>query len=188
MTRTPRPNSAKSSSSPGVLPDRRANLVWSPIAAAAITAVPGLIGLAVGRLLLFPSLGPTALMQAHVPEHPSSRPYNVLVSHIGGLASAYLAVTVFGIANTPSVFVRHALSPARVGASVLAILLGTFIEIALDASHPPAASTTLLAALGSFKRTWGDAALVVDGVVLVLAAGEIVRRIRLATTSRGSQD
>lgn len=181
MTRTSALTPARSSSPSGVLPDRRTNLLWSPISAAVIAAVPAIVGLATGRLLLFPSLGPTALMQAHVPEHQSSRPYNVLVSHMVGLASAFVAVTIFGIADAPSVFALHSLSPARVCASLVAIAVATFVEIALDASHPPAAATTLLAALGSFKRTWGDAALVAGGIVLVLAAGEIVRRIRIAT-------
>jgi len=167
-----------------MIPDRTSNLIWSPIAATVVLAVPAVVGLVTGNLLLFPSLGPTALMQSHVPEHESSRPYNVLVSHIVGLLSAYLAVTIFGVAKAPSVFTLHALPAARVWASLLAIYLATLLEIALDASHPPAASTTLLAALGSFKRTWGNATLVVCGVLLVLVAGEGVRRLRLGNANR----
>lgn len=184
MTLAPLPSRPATGSPSGIVPDRRSNLIWSPVAATVVLAVPAIVGVLTGNLLLFPSLGPTALMQAHVPEHESSRPYNVLVSHVGGLLCAYLAVTIFGVARAPSVFELHALPAARVWASLVAIFLATLLEIGLDAAHPPAAATTLLAALGSFKRSWGDATLVVCGLLLVLVAGEAVRRLRLAAAGR----
>jgi hypothetical protein len=65
-----------------------ADAIISPLVAAGITALPGLLALASGQVLLFPSLGPSAVMQAHSPEHRSSRFYNVVVSHLAGLAAA----------------------------------------------------------------------------------------------------
>ncbi|HVX40625.1 MAG TPA: HPP family protein [Gemmatimonadaceae bacterium] len=153
--------------------------LWSPITAAVVTAVPALAALASGQVLLFPSLGPSAVMQAHSPNHESSRFYNVVVSHVVGLAAADLCVFAFGVAHTPSVFQAHAVSGGRAAAAVLAILIGTAVELALHASHPPAASTTLLAALGSFRPTVHDTVLVVGGVLIVATAGEIARRVRL---------
>ena len=154
-------------------------VVWAPIVAALTTAVPGLVGLASGTVLLFPSLGPSAVMMAQSPERASSRPYAVVTAHIVGLASAFAAVAVFRIAHAPSVFAVRELSPARVAAAILAIALGTLVESLLDAQHPPAASTTLLAALGSFKPTVHDTLLVIGGVVIVAAIGEMLRRLRL---------
>jgi CBS-domain-containing membrane protein len=152
--------------------------LWSPVAAAVVTVVPGLLGLALGQLWLFPSLAPTAVMQAHLPEQPSSRPYNIIIAHTAGLLSAYFAVYVFGIAHQPSVFDLHTLSLARVLASGLAVLLAITIEVLVQAQHPPAAATTLLASLGSFRPTWHDAMEVFIGVVIVVIVGEIGRRIR----------
>jgi hypothetical protein len=156
--------------------------VWTPLTVAVLTLVPGLVGLATGRVLLFPSLGPTALLQAHTPEHPSARPYNVVVSHLLGMGSGFAAVTAFGIAAAPSVFEARSLSPAHVGAAVVAIALSVLLELLLRASHPPAASTTLLVALGTFKPTVRDATALVLGVLIVAAAGEAVRRLRLRRT------
>ena len=164
-----------------------------PIADAAITAllvglvvlVPGLLGLATGRILLFPSLGPTALLQAHTPEHPSARPYPVIVSHLVALAAGMGAVLAFGLADAPSVFEARALAPARVAAAVAAVVAAVLVEILLRASHPPAASTTLLVALGSFRPNARDVAAVVLGVLVVAAVGEVARRLRLRLRGRG---
>ena len=158
------------------------DVLWTPLAVAVLTLVPGLVGLATGRLLLFPSLGPTALLQAHSPEHPTARPYNVVVSHLLALGSGFAAVTAFGLATAPSVFETGSLSPARLGAAVVATALAVLLELLLRASHPPAASTTLLVALGSFKPTMRDTTAVVLGVLIVAAAGELVRRLRLRGT------
>lgn len=155
-----------------------------PIAAAVVTVIPGIIGIATGQLLLFPSLAPTALMQAHVPMHETSHPYNVVVSHAGGLLSAFFAVWLFGLARAPSVFAVHALSWPRVWASGLAILLATLLEVGLRSPHPPAAATTLLAALGSFHPTRDDALTVMGGVIVVTIAGELMRRLRARTEAR----
>jgi CBS domain-containing membrane protein len=149
--------------------------VHTAIVSAAVTAVPGIVALLTGQLLLFPSLGPTAVMLSYEPEHRSARLYNVIVSHIGGLLSGFAAVLLFGLAHAPSVFHVRALSAPRVAAAVLAVLLAVLVELVLDAAHPPATATTLLAALGSFRPTWHDGLTVVAGVLVVACAGELGR-------------
>jgi CBS-domain-containing membrane protein len=173
----PPPNPSDGAQTPR---DRRRELLQAPIAAAIVTLIPGVVGLAAGQLWLFPSLGPTALMQAHAPEHRTSRPYNVIVGHVVGLAASLFAVWIFGIAKAPSVFQTHALSWPRVLAAALAILIATALEVIFRAPHPPAASTTLLVALGSFKATGRDIADVLIGVAIVAIAGEVMRRMRLS--------
>lgn len=153
--------------------------LWSPLVAAGVVLAPGLAALATSRLLLFPSLAPTAVLQAHAPAHPSSRFYNVVVSHVIGLAAAYGAVYLLGLAHAPSVFAVHAVSTARVAAATLAVGVGTLGEILLRATHAPAASTTLLVALGSFGATLRDAEDLVIGVLIVALVGEGARRLRL---------
>jgi len=152
---------------------------WSPIVAALVTVVPGVLGLAMGQIWLFPSLGPTAVMQAHLPEHRASRFYNVVVAHLAGLASGVFAVWVCGLAVVPSVFQMRILSWQRVAAAGLAIAIAVTIELILDAQHPPAGSTTLLVAFGSLRPTLHDVSDVVVGVLIVAFVGEAVRRIRI---------
>ena len=48
----------------------------------------------------------------------------------------------------------------------------------LKASHPPAAATMLLVALGGFKPTWHTAATIVVGVLILATLGEGVRYLR----------
>jgi hypothetical protein len=158
--------------------------LWSPIVVGLIVLVPGLAALATGRVLLFPSLGPSALHQAHTPEDPSSRFYNVVVSHVLGLFVGFGAIYAFGLATTPSVFEVGHISPARVGAAVVAVVVSALLELVLRASHPPAASTTLLVALGSFKPVARDAIAVIAGVLLVALVGEAFRRWRLRQPAR----
>jgi hypothetical protein len=159
--------------------DEREHPIWSPIFAATVALVAALIGLASGQLLLFPSLGPIAVMQAHLPRHRSSRLYNIIVSHLVGLAVAFGFVILFGLTTTPSVFATQRLSGSRVIVAVLSLLVATAAELALRASHPPAAATTLLAALGSFRPTLRDTTWVVVGVIIVAVVGDLARRFRL---------
>lgn len=165
---------------PETSPPRIPDAIWSPLASGLSMLMIGLIGLASGTLLLFPSLGPSAVMQAHSPSHPNTKPYNVLVGHLGGMACAYIAVAIFGLERSPSIFQMHHLTLPRVGASALALTLAMLLEIGLHSTHPPAASTTLLVALGSFTFTMHDAATLVGGILAVAVIGEILRVSRLA--------
>lgn len=164
--------------------------LWAPLVTMAVALVPGLVGLLTGRLLLFPSLGPSAVMQAHLPRHGSSRIYNLVVGHLAGLVAGDLCVVALGLATQPSVFELQKLSLARVVAAALALLLATTVEVLLRARHPPAAATTLLVALGSFKPTWRDTTSVLIGVFAVAIVGDIIRRYRVRHTgeARGRRD
>jgi hypothetical protein len=159
-------------------------MALSAVLAASVLVVPGIIAVATGQLLLFPSLGPTAVMQAHTPEHPGARPTHIIVGHLVGLSSAYLMVGLLGLSAAPSIFAVHTVSAQRALAAVLSILLATFLELAFRTSHPPAAATTLLVALGSFRPTLRDVASIIVGVLVVVVVGEAVRRLRLLLNAR----
>ena len=88
-------------------------MLRSPLTAALVTLVPGVLGLVSGQLLLFPSLAPSAVLQAHDPQAPSSRPYNVVVSHLVGMLTAYLMVWLFDLSHAPSVFTVGSLKIGR---------------------------------------------------------------------------
>lgn len=157
-------------------------VAWAPLAGGLLTLVPGLLGLAVGQPWLFPSLGPTAYLQALQPQQPASRFPNVVLGHLVGFAAGAAAVLVLGAAGEPSLFEAKRLAPPRVWASALAVALAVLVTVPLKAValHPPAAATTLLVALGGFRPTWADAGTVALGVLVVAVAGELVRRLRLA--------
>jgi CBS-domain-containing membrane protein len=155
-------------------------LIWAPLVGAVLTLIPGLIGLAAGNPWLFPSLGPTAFLQAANPQQPSSRFYNTLVGHLLGVAAGVLAVLVLAASNEPSVLATHQLYPHRVWASGLAIALTLLFQLILRASHPPAAATTLLITLGGFNPNWKDISTIMIGVAIIAIAGEVMRRLRLA--------
>ncbi len=152
--------------------------IWAPITAGLLMLLVGLIGLATAQPLLFPSLGPTAFLQTEAPDQPASRFYNVTIGHAVGLISGYAAVFLFRADATPALFAAHQLVAPRVWASVLAIVLTMFGSALLKASHPPAAATTLLIALGGFRPTVHDVFTIVVGVLIVAVAGEGLRRLR----------
>jgi hypothetical protein len=51
--------------------------------------------------------------------------------------------------------------------------------LAAEAAHPPAASTALLVALGSFGPTIASATQIPVGVAILVAVGEFLRRLRM---------
>lgn len=155
-------------------------LIWAPLIGGILTLIPGLIGLAAGNPWLFPSLGPSAFLQAANPQQPSSRFYNTLVGHLLGIAAGVLAVLILAASNEPSVLATHQLYPHRVWASGLGIALVLLFQLLLRANHPPAAATTLLITLGGFNPNWKDVSTIMIGVAIIAVAGEIMRRLRLA--------
>lgn len=159
---------------PASIPDA----VWAPLVAGGLILIAGLLGLLAGQVWLFPSLAPTAFLQAENPELPASRFYNAVVGHLIGLGSGFCAVAVLNAWQAPSVLASHQLTPVRVWAAVIAVALTVLILLLLRASHPPAGATTLLVALGALQ-TKADALNVIVGVLIIAAFGEMLRRVRL---------
>ena len=151
--------------------------VWGSLTAGGLLLVVGLLGLVAGLPVLVPSLGPTAVIIAITPAHPSARAWNTLVGHASGLAAGFGAVALLGAAAAPTVLGDHELAPVRVLAAVIAIALTVALGFGLRASHPPAAATTLLVALGSVA-TFRDALVVMAGVAITAILGELLRTLR----------
>ncbi len=167
---------------------RRATMMVVPLAAALVVAFLGLTGAWAGRPWLFASLGPTAALQAAAPDLPMSRPWNVAISHLIGLAVGILAVYLTGAVRIPAFSRQHALTLSRVWAAALAIALSMGLELAAGATHAPAASTTLLFALGIFPPNWNSALTVLCGIALVTGSGEAVRQLRRRMEGKGGDD
>ena len=158
---------------------------WVPLVAAFLTLLVGGLGLLAGNLpWLFPSLGPTIYMQTETPEDLSAQIKNVLGGHAIGIVAGYLAVFALGIAQEPSVFSLGVLTPQRVWAAVVAMLLTEGGVLLADVAHPPAAATTLLIALGALRPTLASAASLVAGVAIIAVVGEFFRHLRLGHVAR----
>src|SRR5512147_2669855 len=136
------------------------DLIWAPLAVGSLLLAVGLIGLAAGQPWLFPSLGPSAFLQAEKPREESARFYNTVVGHLVGLGAGMAAVLLLGASSAPGVLATKELVPVRLWAAVLSAVLTMLGLSLLKATHPPAAATMLLVALGGFEPTWRSAGIV----------------------------
>ena len=101
-----------------------------------------------------------------------------MVGHLVGLASGVAAVLLLGADEAPGVLATGELVPVRVGAAVLSGVLTMLGLGLLRASHPPAAATMLLVALGGFPPTWTSAGTILAGVLILALLGEGARALR----------
>lgn len=139
----------------------------------------GLMAVVAGEPWIFPSLGPTAFMQSEFPGHRTTDFYHTVVGHLVGIGAGIGAVLLLGAADVPAVDASGHVAAGRVWAAALSVAATILVTLLLRASHPPAASTTLLFALGALQPTLRDAALVAAGVLLVAVLGYVVRLARL---------
>ena len=158
------------------------DLVWGPLAAAALILLVGFLGVLAGKPWLLPSLGPSAVLVALAPAHPHARAWNILIGHLIGIGAGFVAIVLAGAATAPSPLIQGDLPLSRVVAATIAIALTLAASALVRASHPPAAATTLLVALGAVATA--DKALnLFAGVVVIAVAGELLRRVRLERRS-----
>jgi hypothetical protein len=66
-------------------------------------AVCGLAAYLAKQPLLFPSLGPSALLFFEKPTAPESSPYRAVVGHLVGILAGVAAIAVLGLLGAPSV-------------------------------------------------------------------------------------
>ena len=148
-------------------------------AAAVVIALIGLIAIWAGIPLLFASLGPTVAIQASKPRQRIAYPWNVAAGHLIALGIGVAALHASGAIAQPPFLDSHPLSFARVSAAAFALGIGIFVEYLLKASHPPAASTSLLVTLGAVQINERGLIGVVSGILLVTIFGEVIRQLRL---------
>jgi len=159
------------------------DIVWAPVTVGSLTLMVGLFGLVADQPWLFPSLGPSAFLQVEKPQQATSRFYNVVVGHLHGVAAGLFAVLLLEADRAPALISTEEVTLVRVVAAVLAATLSMLLGFVLKASHPPAAATALLFALGSYEPTIQDVMTVVAGVLMFAIAGEFLRQLRLKAKS-----
>jgi hypothetical protein len=164
---------------PAAIPDQ----IWAPLTSGILTLIVGGLSLLAGMVWLFPSLGPTIYLQTQKPAEPASRFLNVVLGHLLGLAAGFAGIFLFSAFNDPITLQTKELTPARLGAAVIALALTLLLTLLLKAHHPPAGATTLLTALGSIQ-TLQDSINLMIGVLIVAIAGELFRKTRTTTLTQ----
>jgi len=154
---------------------RDKNILFATVGEGALVVSLAAIGWLAHMPFIFPSLGPTAFEQVERPKSPSARPYNVIVGHFIALGCGFLSVWLVHAWNAPAVSVAGFVSPPRLAAAALAVVLTIATTLALKANQPASLATALLVSLGTMQ-TARDAIAMVIAVLILAAIGEPVRR------------
>lgn len=117
------------------------------VGALALMAVAGVVALGAKQTLLFPSLGPTAMLFFARPLPPECTVRNVIVGHWVGIAVGLLMLEVFGLRALPSA-VTHGLDAKRVAAAALSVAITATVLRLIRSPHAPAGASTLIVSLG----------------------------------------
>lgn len=132
-------------------------------------------GLAAGvtaRPLIFPSLGPSAIMLFAHPLDRLSAPRHVILGHFVGGASGYAALAATGLLGVPF---TSSIDAHRILAAAIALGLTAGLMIAFQVEHPPAGATTLIVALGILPKLL-DFTFLMAAVLLLTLLALIVNR------------
>lgn len=156
---------------------RQKDLLIAPAGEALLLLLAALVGWLSHQPLIFASLGPTAYEQIETPHRRSARPYSIFAGHLVAIGAGYLALFATRAWYAPPVS-TSGVPLDRVWAVVLSAALTVLVTLLLHASQPAALSTTLLISTGILQQPV-DAVLILGAVVLMILAGEPLRRLRL---------
>jgi CBS domain-containing membrane protein len=151
------------------------DLLVVPFTEGRLVLVISAVAWATQQPLVFASLGPTAYELIEQPDRQSGRPYNVILGHLIGVGSAFLALAVTAAWHTPAIGAFTTIAMPRMCALLLASALTAFRTLPLGATQPAALSTSLLIASGSMQRG-RDAVVITAAVLMLTAMGEPIRR------------
>lgn len=118
--------------------------------------------------LVFPPLGPSAFILFRTPLADAASPRSVILAHASALAAGLLALQAAARLFPHAVIGAGApLGPAPVFAIAFAMGLVSVAMITVRCSHPPAAATALIAAMGYFENVVQVAGLLAAVFLLV---------------------
>jgi hypothetical protein len=164
---------------------RMTELATATLGEGALLLAVAAAGWATRQPLIFASLGPTAYELVQKPRDRSARAYNIIVGHMVGLASGFMALYLMNAWHAPSVLQAGLIAPQRMWAAVLAAVVTTLGTLLLRAGQPAAIATSLLVALGSMQ-TRRDAIVIAIAVLIITAIGEPMRRVRMKVMAQAN--
>lgn len=142
---------------------------------AIVIALAGVAALVMKEPMLFPSLGPTAMLFFQQPTAATSSARHALVGHAVGLVIGYLCLVGSGLAHAGPVTATGVTVPRLLGAAA-SVALTAIILTLVHCEHAPAGATTLIVSLGiitapmSFVWMWA-------AVVLLTVASIFINRL-----------
>ncbi len=163
------------------------HLILAPLCEAGLLLLAGTAAMLVHKPLFFASLGPTAYELAETPERRSAQPYSVIVGHLIGVVSGFLAIYLTQAWRVPAIN-TYCITWVLVWAAMLAAFLTVLGTTLFKATQPAALSTTLMIATGSMQRLQ-DGPVIMAAIILLTVAGEPLRRwrCRLRSPHTGSR-
>jgi hypothetical protein len=161
--------------------------LWPPLAAGLLMLVVGAVAYATSQPFLYPSLGPTAFLQAEFPFHRTSQFRDTSLGHLIGIAAGLAAVFILDARSEPHLDVGMRLPPRRIAAAALTVTLVILLQLLFKISNPPSAGTGLLFALGFFQPRIVDVVEVLAGVLFMASFGALIRHYRLKSPAYASK-
>jgi hypothetical protein len=111
-------------------------------------------------------------MLAENPHGVSTRFYNVVVGHLVGIGVSFGVVRVIHMFIDVHLQTHPLVQSLSASVSIILTLVAMFL---FRCTHAPAASTTLIIALGLFAPTLYNAAHFMFGVLVIGIAGELLK-------------
>lgn len=156
------------------LGERWGEASYTVVACLLALGVSGLAAYAFSQPLLFPSLGPTALLFFEQPMAEPSSPRNTLIGHFVAILAGALSLAIFGLLDHPSILIEG-VTLARTGAAAFSLALTGAVLLLLRSSHPPTGATTLIVSLG-LLQTPREMLMLMIGVVILTIVGWTINR------------
>jgi len=114
-------------------------------------AILAVVAMFTHTLLVFPSLGPTAILFFFHPMSASASPRHALYGHAIGILCGYGSLVLLGLQHT-AWQMGGSISPRRLFAVAISLATTAFFMVLLKVAHAPAGATTLLVSMGLITR------------------------------------
>lgn len=157
------------------LEETRAEIPDLTTLASSLCLIAGL-ALVLRMPLIFPSLGPSALLMFYAKDAPEQPLRSVFWSHCIGLACGYAALVLMGAAEIP-VASLGLLDWKRIATVGIAIVATGALMRRFSVFHAPAGSSTLMVALGLTPH-FDAIAKMLGGVACLVAYAALLKRWR----------
>ena len=137
------------------------------------------LAVATGAPLLFPALGASAVIVFGAPTSPTSRPRNVVCSHLLGAVVGWCMLAAFGVAGERG-GLSAPLDAVHAATGVISLALTTGLMLRLAIFHPAAGATTMIVGMGLLPHAHQIASIVGAAALLCVYARLVLRRAQVA--------